>query len=902
MTTLGQLLGQAEAAAAHLSSSAGTDLDTAFAEAATRSAAWPRLAAHSNRLLEAIGWHSSTLSRIAAATPVPVPADRALARIADLMGAAADLIHSSPDMVHKATPTEWSRRHLLDNHPDIGAVATAVYGPLARAAVWTLEPLHVATVSALWQSETMASGPLPTGLDELINEASDAAFSTHRTLTRLATLTAPANPLEYHLDIWQRAAHAALRHEPHRHTLRLISYTMAALCSAASNGLDSRLIEVPDGAIDQLRRAATTSLRTSRWPDHVRLEGQVDRELALASHDLRNQLLPLFSPGAWAAVDSGAATVRLVVDVAARIARHHHDAMRTVPIWINSRYVPVGTHTPVSRAWKRVLKREPPLTITREDQRRGRWVQLSPTTVHPELDILRTASRTLTDLLDGVHNSLAVNPAADVEAAAHPARRSSTRYPDLVHPLREARLFVAGLDLTAPLTRSQAVGQAARRAAGWHELAAVGDRLLTVLGSPSPALRSICQATPLPLPPEPILQQLTAVMATAATQIHGPDEPLHAETVDILTRVARWTIDPHQHLDSDSRFLTDALRRFLAEDAARGVPTQGTDDIDPVQGVIRTWQAIGRATLDNRPAAPTMRRLAADLTTVITVATDAAIVIEEEGGLPTDTVQGVLGHLATARRASHPAGDWPAHLRTGEGHDDPAFVTASENLRNQLQPTPGHNPWTMDHPNLIARTRLLVSAGSDLATRFAQVVTSQPIKSSGEYMRIRTQPTRSGGSGRRQSTPEMDAQLIAAAREHPHYTVRELAQMLGYSSPGQVHARLRRARANGVLPGSTRAKYRAIGPGRAVYDRLVSGSREMAASLALAHRSFTRIMDDPGLAPHEQSPATSTALLQAGRSVESTVGDAPRWEVIQPPTRHVDVPSWQSARPFTIAP
>lgn len=62
-------------------------------------------------------------------------------------------------------------------------------------------------------------------------------------------------------------------------------------------------------------------------------------------------------------------------------------------------------------------------------------------------------------------------------------------------------------------------------------------------------------------------------------------------------------------------------------------------------------------------------------------------------------------------------------------------------------------------------------------------------------MRIRTQPTRSGGSGRRQSTPEMDAQLIAAAREHPHYTVRELAQMLGYSSPGQVHARLRRARA-----------------------------------------------------------------------------------------------------------
>lgn len=89
MTTLGQLLGQAEAAAALLSSSAGTDLDTAFAEAATRSAAWPRLAAHSNRLLEAIGWHSSTLSRIAAATPVPVPPDRALARISDLMGAAA---------------------------------------------------------------------------------------------------------------------------------------------------------------------------------------------------------------------------------------------------------------------------------------------------------------------------------------------------------------------------------------------------------------------------------------------------------------------------------------------------------------------------------------------------------------------------------------------------------------------------------------------------------------------------------------------------------------------------------------------------------------------------------------------------------------------------------------------
>lgn len=208
----------------------------------------------------------------------------------------------------------------------------------------------------------------------------------------------------------------------------------------------------------------------------------------------------------------------------------------------------------------------------------------------------------------------------------------------------------------------------------------------------------------------------------------------------------------------------------------------------------------------------------------------------------------------------------------------------------------------MDHPNLIARTRLLVSAGSDLATRFAQVVTSQPIKSSGEYMRTLTQPTRSGGSGRPQPTPEMDAQLIVAAREHPQYTIRELAQMLGYSSPGQVHARLRRARANGLLPGSTRAKYKVIGPGRAEYDRLVGGSREMAASLALAHRGFARIMDDPGLAPHEESPATSPAPLQAGRSVESTVGDAPRWEVIQSPTRHVDAPSWQPARPSTIVP
>lgn len=156
-------------------------------------------------------------------------------------------------------------------------------------------------------------------------------FSTHRGLTRLAP-TSPGDPLQHHLNTWERAAHEALRHEPHRHTLRLISYTLASLSAVAAHGIDSQT----DGMSWASRidcAAATTSLRASRWPDHVRLEGQVDRSLALASHDLRNQLVPLRSPGGWPAGDNSDATIQLLLNAAARIAHHHHDVMHTMPIF-----------------------------------------------------------------------------------------------------------------------------------------------------------------------------------------------------------------------------------------------------------------------------------------------------------------------------------------------------------------------------------------------------------------------------------------------------------------------------------------------------------------------------------------------------------------------------------------
>lgn len=781
MTTLDRLLRQAEVVSGKLSSGASRDLGTAVIRGAERSAAWPRLAAHGNRLLEAIGRHSPTLSRLTLATAVPVPASPQLLRLADLFGAAADLLHSSPEVVSSAAPIEWSRQHLLNGHPDIEAISAAVYAPLARAAAWTLEPLHVATVDALWSSDVLQLGPIPMSLDQLLTEAADVALSTHRGLTRLGNLTAPADPLQHHLSAWERAAHEALKHEPHRHTLRLISYTLAALSSVAAHGIDSQTDCTTRGLADRLRAAATTSLRASRWPDHVRLEGQVDRSLALASHDLRNQLVPLRSPGGWLPGDNSNATIQLLLTAAARVAHHHRDVMHTIPIWINSRHLTVGNHTPASVRRKQRGDPDQAVKVTLEDRRQGRWIQLTPTIPHPELEKLRADSKRVAELIDSARHT----PDTGVSDAVRrpPAAVRSAQYGP-GEPLASARQLSSALDFSPPTGAGQAVRQSAQRAAGWHQLAQVGNRLLAVLGRPSPALASISESTPLPLPVDPSIRQITATIAAAADHTREPDPVLHAEAIEILRCVAEWTLTPYRRFGSDPGVLAGSLQRLLAEVAVHGPPLSSSAHLIAA-AAIQAWQSAGRAALDGSPSASTMSHLSADLTQAVTALSDATIALGEAGRVPAGAVEAMLGHLTTARRASHIAAEWPAHLRTGDKHEDPAFLASSDKLRSGLQPT---SRWTTAHSGLFGDSWLLVVASSDLALRLAQVVATQPIRASGEHSRRQSGREKPGVAGRSRTTAlEMDAQLIETARLHPEYTNRELARLLGYSSPGQVN-------------------------------------------------------------------------------------------------------------------
>jgi hypothetical protein len=895
VTTLDRLLRQAEVAAGQLASSASRDLDAAMTRGAERSAAWPRLAAHGNRLLEAIGRHSPTLSRLTLATPVPVPASPQLLRLADLFGAAADLLHSSPEVVSSAAPIEWSRQHLLDGHPDVEAISAAVYAPLARAAAWTLEPLHVVAVDALWSSDVVQLGPIPMSLDQLLSEVADVAFSTHRGLTRIGNLTAPGDPLQHHLSAWERAAHEALRHEPHRHTLRLISYTLAALSAAAAHGIDSQTDGTSRGAADRLRAAATTSLRASRWPDHVRLEGQVDRSLALASHDLRNQLVPLRWPAGWPPGDSSDTTIQLLLNAAARVAHHHHDVMHTIPIWINSRHLAVGNHAPASARRKQRAEPDQAVKVTLEDRRQGRWIQLTPTTPHPELEKLRADSKRVAELLDSARHT---PPTRTPEAVRRPpaAVRGAEHGPG--EPLASARQLCSALDFSPPTGAGQAVRQSAQRAAGWHQLAQVGNRLLAALGSPSPALVSISESTPLPLPVDPSIRQITAAIAAAADHTREPDPVLHVEATEILRRVAEWTLTPYRRFGSDPGVLAGSLQRLLAEVAVHGPPLSSS--ADPIAAAIQAWQSAGRAALDSSPSASTMSHLSADLTQAITALSDATISLGEAGTVPADAVEAMLGHLTTARRASHVAAEWPAHLRTGDKQEDPAFLASSDKLRSGLQPA---SRWTTARSGLLVDSWLLVVASSDLAVRLAQVVNTQPIRASGEHSRRpsgREQPDVASRS--RTTALELDAQLIETARLHPEYTNRELARLLGYSSPGQVNFRLNEARAEGLLPRSARAKYTVIGAGRAEYDLLASATRDLAASLVLVHGLLARTPQlsspDPGPRRPAARPSHST-----DRAEDMLPSATSRWEVVQPPNRRLDVPARSGlAGPRTIVP
>lgn len=194
-------------------------------------------------------------------------------------------------------------------------------------------------------------------------------------------------------------------------------------------------------------------------------------------------------------------------------------------------------------------------------------------------------------------------------------------------------------------------------------------------------------------------------------------------------------------------------------------------------------------------------------------------------------------------------------------------------------------------------------ASSDLAVRLAQVVNTQPIRASGEHSRRpsgREQPDVASRS--RTTALELDAQLIETARLHPEYTNRELARLLGYSSPGQVNFRLNEARAEGLLPRSARAKYTVIGAGRAEYDLLASATRDLAASLVLVHGLLARTPQlsspDPGPRRPAARPSHST-----DRAEDMLPSATSRWEVVQPPNRRLDVPARSGlAGPRTIVP
>ena len=893
MTTLDRLLRQAEVAAGRLPSSASLDLDTAMTNGAERSAAWPRLAAHGNRLLEAIGRHSPILSRLTLATPVPVPASPNLLRLADLLGAAADLLHSSPDVVHRAAPIEWSRQHLLDGHPDIETISAAVYAPLARAAAWTLEPLHVVTVDALWSSDVLQLGPIPMSLDQLLGEAADVAFSTHRGLTRLGNLTAPADPLQHDLSVWEGAAHEALRREPHRHTLRLISYTLASLSAVAAHGIDSQTDGTSRGVADRLRAAATTSLRASRWPDHVRLEGQVDRSLALASHDLRNQLVPLRSPGGWPAGDNSDAAIQLLLNAAARIAHHHHDVMHTIPIWINSRHLTVGNHTPASTRRKQRGDPDQAVKVTLEDRRQGRWIQLTPAIPHPELEKLRAYSKRVAELIDSArHTPPTRTPDAARQRQPEPVSTALASHwrphGGFAPRSTSARRPEQGRPCVNPLSVQRA-GINSRRwgIACWPRWAALAT-----------ALASISESTPLPLPVDPSIRQITAAITAAADHTREPDPVLHAEVMEILRCVAEWTLTPYRRFGSDPGVVAGSLQRLLAEVAVHGPPLSSS--ADPIAAAIQAWQSAGRSALDSSPSASTMSHLSADLTQAITALSDATIALGEAGTVPADAVEAMLGHLTTARRASHVAAEWPAHLRTGDKQEDPALLAISDKLRSGLQST---SRWTTARSGLLGDSWLLVVASSDLAVRLAQVVATQPIRASGEHSRRQSGREQPGVASRSRTTAlEMDAQLIETARLHPEYTNRELARLLGYSSPGQVNFRLNEARAEGLLPRSARAKYTLIGAGRAEYDLLASATRDLAASLVLVHGLFARISQPPspdrGLRRSVASPRHVT-----DRPEDALRPAASRWEVVQPPNRRLDMPvGSRPAGPRTIVP